>query len=113
MLRLALLLVSGSALLYACGGGGGNPGTCNASAETCGQQGSSTGAPSGSGSGTGDQVTPVVLVSENQLKTVTCAQILSLNGGNTNNTFFAAQDAFNRGATQLDSEPKDGIPCNG
>lgn len=88
-------------LLSACGGGGGNAGTCSGSAEVCG-----TGA------------TPPVLASfvgviDSQLATVTCPDILIANGGDKTRASAAAQDALARGANNLDGAPKNGIACDG
>lgn len=90
-------------LLSACGGGGGNAGTCSGSAEVCGTAVEPVAASSPSFTG----------VLDSQIRSTKCLEILAANSGDEARALLAAQDAYNRGATQLDGDPKDGIACNG
>jgi hypothetical protein len=92
-----------AASLTACGGGGGNPGTCSGSALVCGsgQPVASSAAP--------ETYTPVPAAS---LGSITCPEILALNGGDKTAALAAAQDAYRRGRTDLDGD-NDGLACNG
>lgn len=104
-MRQALLwrTVAAAALLAlsACGGGGENAGECFGSDEVC--QGLTSAEPALS----------FVQVPAEQLGTVSCLDIRAANGADPVKEKLAAQDAYRRGATQLDGDPKDGIPCNG
>jgi hypothetical protein len=122
----------------ACGGGGGNAGTCFGSAAVCGLYVPtlSTITPD-----TTAVVTPTTVISTNtasitttsvaiaisqpveplgfvrvpdaQLATITCSQIKALNNNDKIAYALAAKDAYDRGRRDLDGGDKDGIPCNG
>ena len=116
--------------LAACSGGGGDPGTCNASAETCaaaggsGSSGSTGGAggtgstgtgtgTGGSGTGSGTSIGSPVLVTNQQItERITCLQIEALNGGDKQKAWLAIQEAYVRGAKYLDGNTQDGVPCS-
>ena len=88
----ALVLVA-AWLCASCGGGGGNPGKCNGSAEVCGAAVAVAGVD-----------LSFVRVPDNQLKSITCDAIFSLNNSDKVKALAAAQDALLRGATQLDKD---------
>ena len=98
--RSLCVVLSAVFLLGACGGGGGNAGTCSGSAEVCG-----TGA-------TPPAVASFVGVIDSQLANVTCPDILIANGGDKTRARAAAQDALARGASNLDGAPKNGLACD-
>lgn len=99
--RSLCIVLSAAFLLGACGGGGGNAGTCSGSAEVC-----------------GNGATPIAVASfvgviDSQLDAATCPAILLANGGDRTRASAAAQDALARGASNLDGAPKNGIACDG
>ena len=94
--------------LVGCGGGGGDPGTCSGSPEWCAQTG---------GSGSGQIISPIpiptfVRVPDAALITTTCPDILAMNGGDKVAARASANDAYERGNTDLDGPPKNGVPCD-
>jgi hypothetical protein len=92
--------VTTAAMATGCGGGGDNAGECFGSREVC---------------ETIDvvPVLPFVAVPTEQLGSVNCTDVLKLNGNDVPKATLAAQDAYRRGARQLDGSPEDGIACNG
>lgn len=97
---MRLFLISTSMALIACGGGGGRPGECRASAEVCGTAGTA-GAAASTGSTSSPANTPTPLVDQSRVALVTCADMTSLSQALA---YLAA------GATQLDAD-HDGKPC--
>ena len=83
--------------ITACGGGGGNTGTCFGSDLVCAR------------------LVPAisfVRVPEDRLPKITCTEISVLNNNDSAAYAAAAKDAYDRGRTDLDGD-KDGIACNG
>lgn len=104
----------GALYLSGCGGGGGDPGTCSGSPQWCAET---------DGVGSAQIVTSIVpivpivsttfvRVSDSDLMTVTCTDILALNNGDKVTAAASAQDALQRGNSGLDGD-KDGVACNG
>ena len=98
-------LIGWAALLVACGGGGGNPGDCRGSEQYC--------------AAAKDRLPSVqpgqpdfVPVSDAQLQSITCPGVLELNGGDKRAARLAANDAYARGAKDLDGPPTNGIACD-
>ena len=87
-------------IVSACGGGGGNPGTCVGSDFSCGRN---TGAPT----------SPAVSVYPTvDLAKINCDQILALFNNDKAAAFAAAQFYLSQGATQLNGDPqRDSIAC--
>jgi hypothetical protein len=88
-MRTLIYVLTLAASLTACGGGGGNPGTCSGSALVC-----------GGGSGV-QAVSAAPLVDASRISTVICADMASL---------AQALAYLAAGATQLDAD-SDGKPC--
>ena len=86
----ALLLIF---MLGACGGGGGNPGTCFGGDEVCGRTVAAPAVDLG-----------FARVPDSQLKSITCDGIFALNNSNKAKALASAQDALLRGANQLDRD---------
>lgn len=86
MMRTLIYVLCLVASLTACGGGGGNTGTCNGSAEVCGNTVATATAP---------------VVDASRVKSVACKDMASLGQALA---YLAA------GATQLDAD-SDGKPC--
>ena len=114
-MKMSLICATVGALyLSGCGGGGGDPGICRGSAQWCAETG---------GVVSEQIVTPnvpnvpivsttFVRVSDSDLMTVTCTEILALNSGDKVAAAASAQDAYQRGNAGLDGD-KDGLACNG
>lgn len=108
-------------ILAGCGGGGGDPGACSGSAQYCAGIGSGGSSGSGSsaggsgsspGGGDGGATTPVYVTNVQLQAGVSCTDIMQANGGRTARAWMAIQDAYQRGATNLDGDPQNGVPCD-
>lgn len=99
MKKRLFALFAATAALTACGGGGGNPGTCYGGL-ACNRQ-------SAPGQGSSADFVRVI---DARLRSITCAEIGALNGWEVTASKDAAQDAYLRGATSLDGDG-DGVAC--
>lgn len=112
--------------LAACGGGGVDPGACSGSPKFCagltnggsgfssntGGTGTGTSAGAGTGSTDGGSTTPVYITNAQLQTGVSCTDIMQANGGRTANAWLVIQDAYQRGASNLDGDPQNGVPCD-
>jgi hypothetical protein len=93
-MRTLIYVLTLAASLTACGGGGGNPGTCSGSDAICGR-----------GNYTGQSL-PATAYPAVNLATITCPQILALFNNDEAAAFAAAQYYLAQGATGLNGDPK-------
>ncbi len=93
MMRILIYVLTLAASLTACGGGGGNPGTCIGGDAVCGR------------SVAGTQGLPASRYPAVNLSTITCPEILALFGGDKASAFDAAQYYLSLGATGLNGDP--------